>query len=336
MVEELEQNELENIRQVVYDEYDIVEGEKINYERLAEIAERWRDKIQEKDFAYKILGISEKSYYGMKYDIKKQSYVLNTRIKERADKIRYKIGGEKRFYTLEEIKNICAESELTIDEFCSYVVQREMHKKIYLERNFYSELLYRKGKIFIGRGERITEEFARKNQNLIIDFARSLAVDLCRIYQAKQHIEDYAQDTMLYIIENCSDLEKNFEDDFDLCKGLIYTRAKAFIKGLIIIDKKAKTISVDSYYKDRKDNSLSIKSQDKNVETEAIDKVETEEDKGMLIKKVLEYIENVENPIEAIRHIADKNDLDFQNLINQFRKYYKNTKNIDVQEEERD
>lgn len=51
---------------------------------------------------------------------------------------------------------------------------------------------------------------------------------------------------------------------------------------------------------------------------------------------VLEYIENGENPIEAIRHIADKNDLDFQNLINQFRKYYKNTKNIDVQEEERD
>ena len=35
------------------------------------------NKIQEKDFAYKILGISEKSYYGMKYDIKKQSYVLN-------------------------------------------------------------------------------------------------------------------------------------------------------------------------------------------------------------------------------------------------------------------
>lgn len=123
-------------------------------------------------------------------------------------KIRYKIRKEKRFYTFEEIKHICAESGLTIDEFCSYVVQREMHKKVYLERNFYSELLHKKRKIFIGRGERITEEFAKKNQNLIIDFAKSLAVDLCRTYQAKQHIEDYAQDTMLYIIENCGDLKK--------------------------------------------------------------------------------------------------------------------------------
>lgn len=331
LVEELGQNELENIRQVVYDEYGIIEGEKINYERLTEIARRWKNKIQEKDFAYKILGISEKSYYGMKYDTKKQSYVLNPRIKEKADKIRYKVGGEKRFYTLEEIKQICSEYKLTIDEFCSYVVQREMHKKVYLEKNFYIELLKRKGKIFIGRGERITKDFARKNQKLIIDFARSLAVDLCRTYQAKQHVEDYAQDTMLYIIENCGDLEKNFEDDFDLCKGLIYTRAKAFIKGVIIMGKKAKTISVDSYHKDRKDNSLNIKS-DENVETEVINKVETEEERVMLVKKVLAYIENGEDPIGAIRKIADVNGLDIQNLIEQFRKYYGNTQNINVQE----
>lgn len=336
LVEELGQNELDYIRQVVYDEYSIIEGEKIDYERLTEIAERWRDKIQEKDFAYKILGISEKSYYGMKYDTKKKSYVLNPRIKEIADKIRYKIGGIKRFYTLEEIKHICEENKLTIDEFCSYVVQREMHKKVYLERNFYSELLHRKGKIFIGRGDRLSQEFARKNQNLIIDFARSLALGLCRTYQAKQHIEDYAQDTMLYIIENCGDLEKNFEDDFDLCKGLIYTRAKAFIKGIIIIGKKAKTISADSYYKDRKDNSLSIKSQDEDVEIEVIDKVETEKDRGMLINKVLAYIENGADPIETIRKIADVNGLDFQNLIEQFRKYYKNAKNINGQEGEKE
>lgn len=143
---------------------------------------------------------------------------------------------------------------------------------------------------------------------------------------------------MLYIIENCGDLEKNFEDDFDLCKGLIYTRAKAFIKGIIIIGKKAKTISADSYYKDRKDNSLSIKSQDKDVETEVIDKVETEKDRGTLINKVLAYIENGADPIETIRKIADVNGLDFQNLIEQFRKYYKNAKNINGQggEQERD
>ena len=324
LVEELEQSELDYIRQVVYNEYGIIEGDKINYERLTEVAKRWSDKIQEKDFACEILGISEKSYYGMKYDTKKQSYVLNPRVKERADKIRYKIGGEKRFYTLEEINNICAKSKLTIDEFCSYVVQREMHKRVYLERNFYIELLQRKGKIFIGRGERLTKEFAKKNQKLIIDFARSLAVELCRTYQAKEHIEDYAQDTMLYIIENCGDLEKNFEDDFDLCKGLIYTRAKAFIKGIIIVGKKAKTISVDNYYKNRKDNSLSIKSQDEEVEIAVIDKIETKQDRGMIINKVLAYIENGADPIEAIRKIADVNGLKFQDLINQFREYYKN------------
>ena len=208
-------------------------------------------------------------------------------------------------------------------------MKKHLHKIVYLERNFYIELLQRKGKIFIGRGKRLTREFARKNQKLIIDFARSLAVELCKTYQAKEHIEDYAQDTMLYIIENCGDLEKNFEDDFDLCKGLIYTRAKAFIKGIIIVGKKAKTISADNYYKNRKDNSLSIKSQDEEVEIETIDKVETEKDRGMIINKVLSYIENGEDPIEAIKKIADANGLKFQDLINQFREYYKN---VDGQE----
>lgn len=336
LVKELGKNELEHIKQVVYDEYDIIEGEKINYEKLTEIAEKWKEKIQEKDFAVNIFGISENSYYGMKYNFKKNSYVLNPRIKVIADKIRYKIRGEKRFYTLEEIEQICEKNQLSIDEFCSYVIQREMHKKVYIDRNLYSELLNKRKKVFIGRGERLSEEFARKNQKLIIDFARSLAVKLCGTYQAKHYIEDYAQDTMVYIIENCGDLEKNFEDDFDLCKGLIYTRAKAFIKGIIIMGKKARTVSLDRYYKDRKDNTLIIKSQDKNAEIEVTEKIEREEDRRILINKVLTYIENGANPIEAIKKIADVNDLDFQDLIKQFREYYKNTNKIHEQNNEKE
>ena len=323
LVEEIGHNEIDYIRRVVYDEYGITEGDKINYEKLIEIAERWRDIIQEKSFAYKVLGISEKSYYAIKHDSKKQAYVLNPKIKEKADKIRYIIRREKRFYSLEEIKRICEESGLTIDEFCSYVVQREMHKRVYLNRNIYSELLRKKEKIFIGRGERISREFAIRNQNLIIGFARSLAIELCVMYQAKHYIEDYAQDTMVYIIENCGDLEKNFEDDFDLCKGLIYTRAKAFIRGRILIGKKAKTISVDSYYKDRKDKSLIIKDQDVNVEKEAINNLEKEEDRAYLIKKVLNYIESGLTPLEAIKKITEKYGLEFEDLIEEFREYYK-------------
>jgi hypothetical protein len=336
LVAELNQDEIEKIKQIVYEKYGIDEGKKINYEILSAIAAKYKDKIKEREFAYRILGISEKSYYGMKYDSKKQAYVLNPTTKEKADKIRYKIVREKRFYTLKEIQDICKVNELTIDEFCSYVVQREMHKKVYLERNFYSELLNKKGKIFIGRGEKITKEFARKNQKLIIDFAKSLAVELCRTYQATQYIEDYAQDTMVYILEKCGDLEKNFEDDFDLCKGLIYTRAKAFIKGRIILGKKAKTISLDSYYKDRKDNSLSVIDREADVESKAIDEVKSIEDKEVLLKQVLEYIEIGENPIEAIRYIAHKNNLDFQDLIEEFRNYYIKTQEINLEKEERD
>lgn len=339
LVTELGQDEIEKIRYIVYEEYGIKEGKKIDYEKLSTIAEKWKDKINEKDFAYKILGISQQNYYGMKYDRKRQAYVLNPIKKEKADKIRYEISREKRFYTVQEIQEMCKQNQLTIDDFCIYVVQREMHKKIYLERNFYSELLQREGKIFIGRGEKLTEEFARKNQKMIIDFAKSLAIELCKTYQAKQHIEDYAQDTMLYIIENCGDLEKNFINDFDLCKGLIYTRAKAFIKGTIIMRKKSKTISINSYYKDRKDNSLNIKDKEVDVENKAIEKIEeTEEteDKEILINQVLRHIELGESPIEAIEYVANKNRLNVQYLIEQFRNYYKNAQKVSVKDNERE
>lgn len=188
----------------------------------------------------------------------------------------------------------------------------------------------KKGKIFIGRGERITEQFARKNQKVIIDISKSLSINLCKTYQSKQHIEDYAQDTMLYIIENCGYLEKNFNQDFKLCRGLIYIREKAFIKGIIIKGKKSKTISIDSFYKDRKDNSLNIKDRKENVECEALDNVEKVEDSEELIKKVLVYVENGENPIEAIKQIAKINGIDFQKLIEQFKTYYIETKNINI------
>lgn len=59
-------------------------------------------------------------------------------------------------------------------------------------------------------------------------------------------------------------------------------------------------------------------------------------DERTIAYEVLAYIENGEDPIEAIRKIADVNGLDLQNLIEQFRKYYENAKNINGQEGEQE
>lgn len=325
LINELSQEELEIIMQSVYEEYGIREGQKINYQKLLEISNKYKDVLNEKDFAKKILGITERSYWNLKYFSNINAYILNPFIKEKADKIRYLLNRDKRYYTIDEIEKICQEYDITVEQFCHYILERELHKKTYFDSDLYMKILQKKGKVFIGRGERITKEFARKHQKLIIDFSRSLAVELCRKYQAQRHIDDYAQDTMMYIIEHCGDLEKNFDVDFEnWCKGLIYVRAKVYLVGRILQNKKIRTKSIETYFNRKGDNeALIVKDEDEeqrrkeNIQNDFSDRPE-------LIRQVLEHIKDGFNPNIAIKNIAEAYGIEEDELLDEIKSYYKN------------
>lgn len=326
--------EIKKIRQEIYSLYNLKEGDKVNYEFVSKIFEEYKQLFKrESEFATRVLGVSGKSYYIIKYDRKKKTQLFNPDIREKADKIRYLVEQENRFYTIEEIENLCRDYNISIDEFCSYVVQRQIHKKIYTENNFYKEILEKNGKIFIGRNVRLSESFAREYQNEIIDFSRSLAVKFCQKYNEINNINDYAQDTMVYIIEHCGDLERNFKDNIDLCKALIYKRAEAFIKGKILFGKKRRTISIDSYYTDRKDNSLIINDKTQDTERKAISALEKNYTESDLLTRVLEYINYGKTPIEAINLVADQNNVDMEELTQSIKEIYSKRSRVKAEEE---
>ena len=212
-------------------------------------------------------------------------------------------------------------------------MQRQIHKQIYTENNFYKDILEKHGKIFIGRNVRLSESFAREYQREIIDFSRSLALKFCQRYNALNNINDYAQDTMLYIIEHCGDLERNFEDNIDLCKGLIYKRAEAFIKGRILFEKKRRTISIDSYYTDRKDNSLIVNDKTQDTEKKAIGALEKNYTESDLLARVLEYIDYGETPAEAISLVAEENNVNMENLTQSIKEIYSKRAKAKVERE---
>lgn len=152
-------------------------------------------------------------------------------------------------------------------------------------------------------------------------------------YNEINNINDYAQDTMVYIIEHCGDLERNFKDNIDLCKALIYKRAEAFIKGKILFGKKRRTISIDSYYTDRKDNSLIINDKTQDTERKAISALEKNYTESDLLTRVLEYINYGKTPIEAINLVADQNNIDMEELTQSIKEIYSKRSRVKAEEE---
>ena len=284
---------------------------------MHKIAEKWSDIVSERNLATRVLGISRPSYDKIKHNPNLNTYVLDPRKKEISDQIRYRIRRESRFFTLEEIQELCRENELTIEDFSRYVVSREFHSMAFYGKNLYGDILSRKGKIYIGKKECCTREFARKNQDDIIRMSRRIARELCLAYQEGGYINDCAQDVMLFFIERCGDLEKNFEDDARLCKVLMYSRARLYAKGKILLNKKVQKNVLAGYDIYTCDKSSCMADKEKNTEQEAIDNLEKldEYEINELIDAALELINRGVEPVKAISMVGSENNLSFRRLM---------------------
>ena len=274
LLEEMEQKFKDEIKQIVYEN----EGRKINYNRFKEIHMKYKTCITEKELAI-LLGIDENMLSKMKkerntpvikdYSVYKKCYVLKKNM-------------ENRWYTLEEIEKICKENEIEVSKFVRYIMRFRIRK---LQKDLYVEALYKNNGLWIGH-KRMSDEFITKNYEEIRKIAFKITRALVKKYNYQYMQDELIDSGIEYIIMNCGDIEENLKYDMDKLKGLIYTRTRKRLNGLIVkeYNENLKQTSTDkdfekSYERKKRIQFLErYRVKTKKLENEVVDKIMDEQE----------------------------------------------------------
>lgn len=211
------EREKEKIIEELIKENKIRPGQLIDYKYFKEIYEPYKEKMDEKTFA-ELLGITYPNYMNMKHNGRRVK-VNDYRIKEKIDRIKYIIKREIRYYTKEEIENICKEFDIGIDILLQYLCCKGREEFV---TNF-RDILEKKGKVWIGQTE-CSREFANKYSKAFIAIANKNSKIVCKKYGFISEQQDIASDALEDMLYKWGDIEKNFGDNDNLVKKLISTR----------------------------------------------------------------------------------------------------------------
>jgi len=220
-------------------EEDKLIGKKINYEKLKELHKLYAPTINEKSFAIEILGIDYNVYINMKSG-QCNGIIKNRVIKLKTEGIKKSLKNASRYYTKEEIDDICNSNGITVEDFFKYAVFNFRSYKADEEIQKYLTILNNKGAIWIGN-TRLSNSFFDKHSKEIYTTAR---IVLRRYDVVEADREDYTQELVIFALERCGEYEKNFEYNEDDFRKYLCNRMKYFIINHKDKDDRLKAITV--------------------------------------------------------------------------------------------
>lgn len=230
--------EIESIKQIL--EEKGYGGRLINYSELQILHQMYAPEMKEDVFAQVVLEIPLKSSYQILKDESHKTRILISN--KKINLIRNILFKEARWYTKEEIEQICFENNISLDKIIRQIASNGTN--IYNVN--YKKVLEEKGKLWIGKSK-FSDEFIKQNYNELMKWAK---IEL-KCVKSRYHItynsedEDMMQNAVLYLIENAGEIEKNFLDYPDILRAKIFSSIKKDIT-LSVLKKfklKAKTIS---------------------------------------------------------------------------------------------
>ena len=280
--------ELRKLKLKIFEQEKLSTGKRIAYEEIHSIQKKYDVPLDELLY---ILGITKYAYNFIKSERRYSSIVkdMDTYL---ITQILSEIMEKERYYTKDEIEQICKTNNISLQDFCDYI----LGKALYFGRDDYERLLNCKGKIWIGDKSKLSNEFVNRKLNQIREIARKVSNYIYYKYNCKKRKlekDDLEQEALILIIETCGDLEKNFDDD-ELSR-MIYLRARANM--LKHIGTESKVVSISGYYKkyrekgDNKNIDLTIKDENADTEKEAIEHYESEIEEISIIGYLSKLVE---------------------------------------------
>ena len=230
----LEQKELEKLKKLIIS--DLIQkgyrNKSIDYNEFLSLYEPYKEKLKESEFA-NILGMSYASWQNVKN--RAQKALINF-------EYIYYIGilhlfKENKEYDLAYFEKASKNIGLPISKIVEIITEEKTNLEELLNT------LYKRGKIFIGK-TRISEGFIQKYGEKIFETIHIYSKKIGRKLHTSFYSEDFAQDAILWVIENKGSIERNFEEDLALQRMIAYAKVRCKYMHYKVFSQK-KVVSLD-------------------------------------------------------------------------------------------
>jgi len=325
------QEEISEIQKVL--EAKNFAGKLINYEELQRLHEIYGPHMQEDFFAREVLEISPGSYRCIKQRISEAQILCHNKKVQLIKSILLK---ESRWYTKEELEQICRENSVSIDKLIRQVLSNGTNR--YNED--YKRVLEEKGMLWIGR-TKLSEEFLEHNINKIMSLARGALGSVKSRYDIKYNSEDedFIQNAIIWLSENAGEIEQNFGDYQSIMEKKIFNtiRKNITIETFMRYEITLKTISLQQKLKrvgnqeNELQNRIAIQY---DLEAEVIDGIYNENDEDTVLdieaeadmdtKCIQEMKVQIENGVDKntiLKNVQKKFGLSKEELLEMMQNY---------------
>ena len=208
-------------------------NKKIDYKEFLRLYGSYRDKLKESEFA-NVLGISYGNWKSMKNNgtraIINFEYNYYIRLEH--------LFKENKEYDLTYFDKVSKNLGLSVSKIVEILTREQ---QINLEELLYT--LHKRGKIFIGI-TRISDSFIQKYGEIISDIIHKYSKSIGRKLHTSFYSEDFAQEAIMYVIENKGSIERNFEEDSALQRIIAYAKVRCKYMHYRVFSQK-KVISLD-------------------------------------------------------------------------------------------
>lgn len=311
----------ERIRKQILSQY---EGKKIYYKNnkknkgkvdFLELYKPYRIYFSENEFA-ELLGISIKNLWYAKNQMANPNIKDAEKIKK-IDKIKNEL--EKMTYLRkDEIEGMCQKIGISVEDFITYYI----NKGDFFDASVYKQALDINNGLWIQKGK-IEQKYMEKYNEIFLRISRTIATKIKKDNSEKFYNEDLQSNILLFVLENCKDLIKNFEYDVKLMERMIWLRARQYARITYISEQKENKKIIP--YKDEIYNIEIKKIEDENIDDEQLVNIlktylEQGYSKKIILKKLTtklnceetEILERIKKYLIEQKQVKQNNDGDYE------------------------
>ena len=150
--------------------------------------------------------------------------------------------------------------------------------------------LERNRKLWLGE-TKCTKKFAETYAKQIMEMTNGISIKLCSRYGCKDRVQDIASDALVYVLEKCGDIEKNYCDNEELnikfIGGRIYNYIRFSCLSLSLRSKREGSTLLHKKFTNHKGSEEEINVFDRGIEDKEQESIEDEVERKVLegIKK---------------------------------------------------
>ena len=164
----------------------------------------------------------------------------------------------------------------------------------------------------------MTNEYFERNYPILSHPIKRLVGVMCKRYRVLRHMEDLESEVIMYILQNCGDLEKNFSDYIDnqTLINMIISRSKIFLREKILNQLKIsnKFISASHFYEKVKSKG-DISEDNYNTEEIALQSLMDEKTESEIMCELIRRFENGMTKTELLESIQVDFDISKEELL---------------------